>query len=476
MRPLIFLGLSFLLMFNAKAQNWQWFPKDSLRVYINPTQQNERLTGIDFRDYLIGGDTTDVNLNSFTRPDTLSDEVLKNYSDYFFKGYVVHGNSNFGNRILETPKSVRLLFKNVEEGYDTLLFYKNRPLTDSWLVFRNDSIQILAEVLSNLIIDGDSVSKINLHCEYLPTSLKTTFNLTVSKSLGLIESPVFLDILQYSNQLTQLKSVELSSFKEMTEFDFYRPKIGTVVETSGSRREDSDKVDFHQRDSCVGIESNRINWLSEQFTNTIGPGHYPYVSHHKDLLIERSYDTTKIYNPIPGKVATSTLDPLLRYGVEATLGGKFLCDLYLTHPLYYTGSFEYLNDTIFEGFTVDPPLVSIDWHVLQHVGILRYNEIICTYFNIPGGCEMGEQDFRFSSLNELSHNQIKIYPNPTSNWIEIEGVAEVLQLEIVDYNGKTSVLRNDNGRYYLEDFANGLYFIRVETEDGWLHKQIVIQH
>ena len=79
-------------------------------------------------------------------------------------------------------------------------------------------------------------------------------------------------------------------------------------------------------------------------------------------------------------------------------------------------------------------------------------------------------------LNNLDGSEIKIYPNPTSDFINItlsEG-SQIKQAEIYDINGKM-VFESTNhlNQINMSALESGIYLLQIETETGQISKQII---
>jgi len=70
------------------------------------------------------------------------------------------------------------------------------------------------------------------------------------------------------------------------------------------------------------------------------------------------------------------------------------------------------------------------------------------------------------SVTELTTNEnIKIFPNPSSNFIQISGISERIKFKIINVLGaeiKNGIASN-NKKIDIRDFTNGLYFLKFEN-------------
>jgi hypothetical protein len=74
-----------------------------------------------------------------------------------------------------------------------------------------------------------------------------------------------------------------------------------------------------------------------------------------------------------------------------------------------------------------------------------------------------------SLLNPDSALNIKVYPNPTSEYIKVEGTAEGADLLLYDNNGNLLLTKRANQNYTLIDIYNlkkGIYHIRYRSKNA----------
>ena len=80
-----------------------------------------------------------------------------------------------------------------------------------------------------------------------------------------------------------------------------------------------------------------------------------------------------------------------------------------------------------------------------------------------------------TSVNDLLKNNIKIYPNPFVDYIEISGINKGIQLQIIDINGKQIYQKiiDDLEKISLSNLSTGIYFIKLENNGEILSKKII---
>lgn len=77
-----------------------------------------------------------------------------------------------------------------------------------------------------------------------------------------------------------------------------------------------------------------------------------------------------------------------------------------------------------------------------------------------------------AGISNVTDATVQLYPNPTSNVLNInaEGVQEV---SVIDINGRTVMTEKNANTVNLSDLANGVYYVRVITNNGVATEKIV---
>jgi plastocyanin len=80
-----------------------------------------------------------------------------------------------------------------------------------------------------------------------------------------------------------------------------------------------------------------------------------------------------------------------------------------------------------------------------------------------------------------THTQVKlnVYPNPSQEWVNIASDQQILQISLFTTEMKlvetNKVLSLENNRLYVGDLEKGLYLARLQFEDGYLTKEIIVK-
>ena len=104
----------------------------------------------------------------------------------------------------------------------------------------------------------------------------------------------------------------------------------------------------------------------------------------------------------------------------------------------------------------------------------------CTLFNYGETHDYTANITGNVNINEISEN-INVYPNPATNFINIESESNIENIVIFNITGQIvsiSKLQNFKTSKIEIDVSNlqtGIYFLNIETENGNFVKKLIIQ-
>ncbi len=81
-----------------------------------------------------------------------------------------------------------------------------------------------------------------------------------------------------------------------------------------------------------------------------------------------------------------------------------------------------------------------------------------------------------SGIEDEDQLNVSIYPNPTSGMIQVNTQLEITMVEIINMQGKTvqrMIIPSSNFQVNLENFSNGVYIIRLYTNEGIVHRSVI---
>lgn len=81
-----------------------------------------------------------------------------------------------------------------------------------------------------------------------------------------------------------------------------------------------------------------------------------------------------------------------------------------------------------------------------------------------------------SSISNLSNN-IKIYPNPSSNMVSISGINQAAQVSIISTDGRLieNITTNAKTQIDLSSYTPGMYLVQISNSEGSITKPLIIK-
>lgn len=76
------------------------------------------------------------------------------------------------------------------------------------------------------------------------------------------------------------------------------------------------------------------------------------------------------------------------------------------------------------------------------------------------------------NIDNVENNTVNIYPTPTNNTLNIEGNG-IRNIQMFDAFGRMVLESATGGRYDISNFTNGVYIVRVTTDNGISTKKVV---
>lgn len=78
-----------------------------------------------------------------------------------------------------------------------------------------------------------------------------------------------------------------------------------------------------------------------------------------------------------------------------------------------------------------------------------------------------------TSIPELSNRDINLFPNPTNGIINLPIDIGITYIEVYDLNGQMIIKYNQKSEIDLTRLPNGLYFVKISTQNGVINKKII---
>jgi len=83
----------------------------------------------------------------------------------------------------------------------------------------------------------------------------------------------------------------------------------------------------------------------------------------------------------------------------------------------------------------------------------------------------------YLGIEGIEFKEIKIYPNPAIDFLQIESLTDKTIISIYSMVGKLhkSLTASENGIVNINDLAEGIYIIKLQTEKGVIYGKFIKQ-
>lgn len=126
--------------------------------------------------------------------------------------------------------------------------------------------------------------------------------------------------------------------------------------------------------------------------------------------------------------------------------------------IHIAGDFEYLGDF--------NQTNTVQLYDTSHFNVSYYD---ASPFNLM----FSTQNFLNVSENNINSIQVELFPNPTTEFIELVSVEKITQVVVYDFSGKQmDIIQINENQFDLSNLTAGTYFIRIETINGNCIKKI----
>uniref|UniRef100_UPI004048ED3F T9SS type A sorting domain-containing protein n=1 Tax=Gelidibacter sp. TaxID=2018083 RepID=UPI004048ED3F len=78
-------------------------------------------------------------------------------------------------------------------------------------------------------------------------------------------------------------------------------------------------------------------------------------------------------------------------------------------------------------------------------------------------------------VQEITNNNIKLYPNPTSDYINISSQTPIIEIDMYDVLGKHVLSTSQTTQIDVSQLTSGLYFVKIQSDKGEIIKKIIIE-
>jgi len=471
----------------SQSTDWCIFKEGTLRCYDgNFNQYDHTLSGIDFRTSYIdrNGDLV-YSMDSFSKTRRIDGESGPDFP-YFRKVYLT-GNSILGNRVRVTPTQTLLYFVNDSVKSivrDTFILLNSPVLNETWTCYEDSLLQITGEntnlTLGSTPMGVDSIRTIEIAVTVKKTNATLAYTFEIGKEFGLLQCLDFGKFVRFDHSTYYTETFHFLPYREITEKEFFTIKSGTETQSGGGIPEFKNgwaiqnyyKTEYYLKNGLLVKDVIRIQTRDSNYMD-------PNVNNQTNLI---SRDTTvaeavvqkdtssEIFNPLPNSI--NTIAPYdysvsfycdsgysVREGFNSG-GSKVVRISEDTMAITYSeGDAEFYNWTSRSGVGVTSSSVTI-----QPGNISKSNSYV-GYIKIDS-CVIGEQFTKLNSISKPSYNAIKIYPNPASSSVILDGLnISDSEAQIFDLMGKQVYAPLiEAHRLDVSGLATGIYMVEVLTD------------
>ncbi len=501
----IYSLVALIISLNAVAQNWDVFNKNYRYNYVY--DNNALVTNVLFVDSIsqagndtiyymnrIGVECTGTCPTVTVAITTTATVIVPNMPQFLQRNII-----KYANGLVMLSDTAKLVIK------------PNCSLGESWLFdsINNKNVQCISINTHTLLLFSDSVKTI---------LIDGTDTLKLSKQFGIIQFPNLYN----KNKYYKLTGIENKSSYDQTAlfgtkvpnaWDFYNFDVG-------------DKFCYHYDYWNVGGASNSHSSVSDETITILnksvtGTGYTYNVSLNKQIhdwgyqwgnswntntltttpnIINYSTSSANLFENMlyPGKLATVSnrnLYNLTKFGVDSNK--KFykyfgpICQTYTNATLPnlnepHSFNFDYFNPQLNQinenssviyskMFGVGIGLVT-NW--MEQVGARDKKCMTCVVKN--GVIYLGEETFVSIDEKNKANQNIIIYPNPTSGEVSIDTKGNIIaKIEVSNYLGQIILVQDVNEtniKLHLQEYKNGIYFVKIYSKEGQVVIKKVIKH
>ena len=116
--------------------------------------------------------------------------------------------------------------------------------------------------------------------------------------------------------------------------------------------------------------------------------------------------------------------------------------------------------------------------IIEGVGFLYQGIFNYRFGSLVHYCEGDLEDCNIVSATKevyLDESQVKVYPNPTSDYIAVESNEEIGSISVISPNGIELMNVSNENLLNLSNIPSGIYIIKIRFENGNLRNQRIVK-
>lgn len=252
---------------------------------------------------------------------------------------------------------------------------------------------------------------------------------------------------------------------------------GVMRTTTTPDHTGSNKIEFTGPNALIGYNNEttefgirRLSVNSSGVTN-LGVTQSVLNSFYLDFI----YHDNKMYS-IDGRVVDATTAPFV-IGQFSNVYGPVAYDTYYNKVAF--ASYDYSGNITFKRFNPNTFLLTDSLPISQAFGNVK--SLItcgngCYAFASTGNKVVIIKDATLSVSETVAKPKLTIYPNPTSDFINIKSDTEIKETVVYELSGKVvSRAVNQNNRIDIKDVPSGVYILKVTDAKGNVSTEKIIK-
>lgn len=251
---------------------------------------------------------------------------------------------------------------------------------------------------------------------------------------------------------------------------------GVMRSTTTPDHTGSNKIEFTSQNSIIGYNNETSEFgIRRKSVNSTGINVEEVTQNVISGFGENfSYYNNRMY-ATDGTVV-DTENELFVIGTFSNVNGPSIYDTNAGKVCY--GSYDYSGNISFKRF--NPHTFLLEDNLPIAVASGDVNSIItcgpgCYAFNSSNNKVVIIKDQNLS-LTRTDKNQLSIYPNPTTDYINIKSDQDITQVMVYDLNGRLVSEFNDKSqRLYLGGLSPGIYIIKMIDKNGRLSNRKIFK-
>ena len=255
--------------------------------------------------------------------------------------------------------------------------------------------------------------------------------------------------------------------------------FATPIYLYGESNASYDNLNLVQYDFTVGTE-NEVTWSSDDLLAITG---------ENATILASGIDTVTVY--LSGYSFPRVMNLINQCGVVSSFSAS-ACDNYQWNNVEYTASGDYIqmltahngcdsivtlhltiNNSVHFSFSESATSPYI-WNDTEYTETGDYTQT----FTAENGCDsiVTLHLNILSGISVINNSEITIYPNPTSDILNITSTETISEIEIVNIMGQV-VYRNEvndkNAVCDVNGLANGIYVIRIQVQGSEIQRKFI---